>query len=160
MLEQQALIELLSINEQKIDNATARKIIASYAAVFDELATVCQLVLEFSEEGSTLNEAKFLADMDALSLDLLSLDDEYEENQLTKAKTQLQIFITCFNQLEYYQRIIIYYSFLENESAGKIVQQRLHTKQSVRTFYRKKNEVSNLLVKKIKWHNTITSKAL
>lgn len=154
MLEQQALIELLSINEQNIDNATARKIIASYAAIFNELSAVCQLVLEFSIEGATLNESKFMVDMEALSLDLLSLNDEFEENQLTNTKAQLQTFIKCFNQLDQAQRTIIYYSFFKNESASSIVQILFNAKQtySVRTFYRKKNEASVLLVKKIKWY--------
>jgi len=166
MLEQQTLIELLSINEQNIDDATARKIIASYAAMFNELESVCQLVLEFSDQRATLNKAKFLVDIEALicfgtsSLDFLNHDD-YEDNQLTKTTEQLHTFITCFNQLDHAQRIITYYSYLKNESASKIVQKRLNAKQrySVRTFYRKKNEASILLVKKIKWFKIKNNKA-
>jgi len=159
MLNQQ-FSELLPINQLNINSAAARKIIAPYAAIFNELATVCQLVLEFSSEGATLNEAKFMADMDELirfdtnSLDLL-IQDEYETTQMTKIKSQLQTFIICFNQLEHFQRIIIYYSHLKNESAIKIIQLRLSGKQaySVRTLYRKNNEASILLAKKILWYN-------
>ena len=153
------LTELLAINQLNINHATARKIVASYAATFNELATVCQLILEFSKDCAILNESKFIADMDALirfgtnSQDSLT-QDEYKESQLAKIKEQLLTFITCFNQLEQFQRIIIYYSFLKKESAVKIVQLRLNEKRgcSVRTFYRKNNEASILLVKKIKWH--------
>ena len=158
-MSKQLITELLPNNQLNIDHATARKVIASYAATFNELATVCQLILEFSKEGATLNESKFISDMDALisfgtnPLDLM-VQDEYEEPRLRKIKTQLQTFIACFNQLEKLHRIIIYYSYLKNESAVKIAQLRLNERRSysVRTFYRKNNEASVLLVKKLKWH--------
>ena len=156
-MSKQSITELLPNNQ--LNHTTARKVITSYAATFNELATVCQLILEFSKECATLNESKFISDMDELisfsanPLDL-HIQDEYEEPQLKKIKAQLQTFIVCFNQLEKLQRIIIYYSYLRNESAVKIVQLRLNEKQSysVRTFYRKSNEASVLLAKKIRWH--------
>jgi len=155
----QSLTELLPINQINIDNATARKIITSYATAFNELETICQLMLEFSKEKATLNETKFRADMDSLirfgtnSMDLLG-KDEYEKTQLAKVKVQLQAFITCFNQLDQLQRTMIYYSYIKNESAVKIAKLRLFDKQaySVRTLYRKNNEASILLAKKIKWY--------
>ena len=161
-MSKQSLTELLPDNQQNITHTTARKVIASYATAFSELADVCQLVLEFSKEGAILNESKFIADMDALiSFDTdplgLQIQDEYVESHMTKTKEQLQTFIMCFNQLKKLQRIIIYYSDLKNESAVKIVQLRLNEKRtySVRTFYRKNNEASILLVKKIMWHKKI-----
>ena len=154
MSKQQQLTEFLPIS-----HTTAKKIIGSYAATFNELATVYELMPEFSKDDATLNEAKFIADMDVLmqfdtdSLDLL-IRDENEEFQMTKMERQLQTFITCFNQLDQLQRIIIYYSYFKNESAVKIVQLRLKEKHvySIRTFYRKNNEASILLAKKLKWH--------
>ena len=156
----QSNTELLPNNQLNITHTAARKVIASYAATFKELEEVCQLILEFSKEDATLNETKFIADIDVLisfgiePLDLMLIKDEYEKPHLRQIKAQLQTFITCFNQLEKLQRIIIYYSYLKNESAVKIVQLRLSEEQSysVRTFYRKNNEASILLVKKIRWH--------
>ena len=157
--QQQPLTELLPINQLNINHSIARKIIGSYAATFNELATVYELIPEFSKDDATLNEAKFIADMGALMrFDTdplgLSTQGENEESQMIKIELQLKTFITCFNQLDQLQRIIIYYSYFKNESAVKIVQLRLNEKQtySVRTFYRKNNEASILLVKKLKWH--------
>jgi len=152
-------MELLSINQLNINHASARKIIESYAATFNELATVYQSILEFSKKDATLNESKFMNDVDALvrfGIDPLYLltQDEYEEVQLVKIKAQFQAFITCFNQLDPLQRVIIYYSYFKSESAVKIVHLRLNENQtySERTVQRKKKEASILLAKKLNWY--------
>ena len=151
-------INLLPLNYQnKSDTATIRKILTSYATVFNELKSVCQLNLEFQKD-STLNESKFVKDMDSLlQFGKEPLDLESQENeliQLSNVKVKLQAFISCFNQLEELHRTILYYSYFKNESCVKISQMRLkkNQKYSESTVWRYTHEASILLIKKLRWH--------
>ena len=157
----QSVAELLPINQNDDSNniVEAKKIISSYASAFNELASICQLKLEFDRIEATLNESKFIDDMDAFikfGVDPLALlvQDEDEKTELSKIKMQLQAFIESFNELDQSQRIIIYYSYFKNESAIKIAQLRSNEdyRYSESGVWRKKNEASILLVKKLKWH--------
>jgi len=146
----------LPVYKEGIDSASAKKIINSYTEVFKELEDVYQVRLEFSKEDSTLKEAKFIEDIDMVAkfgaepADLLMQN----ESLLSTIKLEIQIFITCFNELEQLQRTIIYYTYFKGESAVKIAQLRLSGKQtySTRTIQRKSSDAVLLLIKKIRWH--------
>jgi len=143
-------------SQLKIELSHSKKVIKSYTTVFNELAIVCQLKLEYSKEDSTLDGEKFIADMDALissginPLDFFYYSDN-QEVDLSKIMIQLQTFITCYNTLDLTQRIIIYHSYFKKANADKIIQLLLERYQmySVATIYRKINKSTIILIEKM-----------
>lgn len=152
-------LEAFPVDTKEVNLASARRTIASYTEMFKELEEVYRVKVEFSKEDSTLKEAKFSEDLSDVTkfgtepIDLIT-QNEHEETLLLTVKTELQIFITCFNELDPLGRIIIYYTYFKGESAIKIAQLRLDKKHtySARTIQRKSSDAVSLLIKKIRWH--------